>query len=84
MCARWDVIAWLAPCRHPAVEQFSNGITIYLNSLPVANAPPIEHSVFQLTKEALFLYCLPNNPFVSAGKGLSSNHAVQEETYTCT
>ncbi|GBE83016.1 NAD-specific glutamate dehydrogenase [Sparassis crispa] len=52
------------------VEQFSNGITIislYLNPLPsVLNAPPIEHSIFQVMKEASLLYCLPDNPFFSA------------------
>ncbi|KAH9932722.1 NAD-dependent glutamate dehydrogenase [Epithele typhae] len=66
------------------VEQFSNGITIislYLNPLPGANAPPIEHSIFQVMKEASLLYCLPNNPFFYAGKGPSGDHAVQEATY---
>ncbi|KAI0824001.1 NAD-specific glutamate dehydrogenase [Trametes gibbosa] len=66
------------------VEQFSNGITIvslYLNPLPGANAPPIEHSVFQVRKEASLLYCLPDNPFFYAGKGPSGDHAVQEATY---
>ncbi|KAF8645148.1 hypothetical protein AX16_007976 [Volvariella volvacea WC 439] len=64
------------------VEQFSNGITIislYLNPLPNSNAPPIEHSIFQVKKEASLLYCLPDNPFFlpkSAG-----SHAVQEATY---
>ncbi|EPQ54800.1 NAD-specific glutamate dehydrogenase [Gloeophyllum trabeum ATCC 11539] len=64
------------------VEQFSNGITIislYLNPLPSTNAPPIEHSIFQIMKEVSLLYCLPDNPFfvVSDGPG----HAVQEATY---
>ncbi|OJT02203.1 NAD-specific glutamate dehydrogenase [Trametes pubescens] len=66
------------------VEQFSNGITIislYLNPLPGANAPPIEHSIFQVMKEASLLYCLPDNPFFYAGKGPSGDHAVQEATY---
>ncbi|KAI0770618.1 NAD-dependent glutamate dehydrogenase [Fomes fomentarius] len=66
------------------VEQFSNGITIislYLNPLPGVNAPPIEHSIFQVRKEASLLYCLPNNPFFYAGKGPSGDHAVQEATY---
>ena len=68
------------------VEQFSNGVTIislYLNPLPGANAPPIEHSIFQVMKEASLLYCLPDNPFFYAGKGPSGDHAVQEATYAC-
>ena len=67
-------------------EQFSNGVTIislYLNPLPGANAPPIEHSIFQVMKEASLLYCLPDNPFFYAGKGPSGDHAVQEATYAC-
>ncbi|KAE9390242.1 NAD(P)-binding protein [Gymnopus androsaceus JB14] len=51
------------------VEQFSNGITIislYLNPVPNSNAPPIEHSIFQVMKEASLLYCLPENPFFSS------------------
>ncbi|OCH90429.1 NAD-dependent glutamate dehydrogenase [Obba rivulosa] len=66
------------------VEQFSNGITIvslYLNPLPGANAPPIEHSIFQVMKEASLLYCLPDNPFFYPGAGPRSGHAVQEATY---
>ena len=69
-----------------AIEQFSNGVTIislYLNPLPGANAPPIEHSIFQVMKEASLLYCLPDNPFFYAGKGPSGDHAVQEATYAC-
>ena len=72
--------------RDARAEQFSNGITIislYLNPLPGANAPPIEHSIFQVMKEASLLYCLPNNPFFYAGKGPSGDHAVQEATYAC-
>ncbi|KAF9813238.1 hypothetical protein IEO21_05724 [Rhodonia placenta] len=66
------------------VEQFSNGITIislYLNPLPNSNAPPIEHSIFQVMKEASLLYCLPDNPFFYAGDGPNGGHAVQEATY---
>ncbi|KDQ62057.1 hypothetical protein JAAARDRAFT_170205 [Jaapia argillacea MUCL 33604] len=62
------------------VEQFSNGITIislYLNPLPNSNAPPIEHSIFQVMKEVSLLYCLPENPFFLVNVG----HAVQEATY---
>ena len=69
------------------IEQSSNGITIislYLNRLHGANAPAIEHSIFQVMKEASLLYCLPNNPFFYAGKGPSGDHAVQEATYACT
>ncbi|CAA7258824.1 unnamed protein product [Cyclocybe aegerita] len=64
------------------VEQFSNGITIislYLNPLPNSNAPPIEHSIFQVMREASLLFCLPDNPFFLP-KSLGSN-AVQEATY---
>ncbi|KAH9480250.1 NAD-specific glutamate dehydrogenase [Psilocybe cubensis] len=64
------------------VEQFANGITIislYLNPLPDSNAPPIEHSIFQVLKEASLLFCLPDNPFFLP-KSLGSN-AVQEATY---
>jgi len=64
------------------VEQFSNGITIislYLNPMPESTAAPIEHSIFQVMKEASLLYCLPDNPFfLDSGK---SGHAVQEATY---
>ncbi|KAH7913967.1 NADH-dependent glutamate dehydrogenase [Hygrophoropsis aurantiaca] len=64
------------------VEQFSNGITIislYLNPLPDSTGAPIEHSIFQVMKEASLLYCLPDNPFFLDPSG--SNHAVQEATY---
>ncbi|KAH7885197.1 NADH-dependent glutamate dehydrogenase [Phlebopus sp. FC_14] len=64
------------------VEQFSNGVTIislYLNPMPDSTAAPIEHSIFQVMKEASLLYCLPDNPFfLTHGP---SNHAVQEATY---
>ncbi|EPT00228.1 hypothetical protein FOMPIDRAFT_1023833 [Fomitopsis schrenkii] len=66
------------------VEQFSNGVTImclYLNPLPDSHAPPIEHSIFQVMKEASLLYCLPENPFFYAGAGPDEGHAVQEATY---
>ncbi|KAK0438513.1 NAD-specific glutamate dehydrogenase [Desarmillaria tabescens] len=64
------------------VEQFSNGITIislYLNPIPNGNAPPIEHSIFQVMKEASLLFCLPDNPFFLPNA--SGSHAVQEATY---
>ncbi|EJU02932.1 NAD-dependent glutamate dehydrogenase [Dacryopinax primogenitus] len=63
------------------VEQFANGVTIvsmYLNPVPNSQAPPIEHSIFQVKKEASLLYCLPDNPFF-AEEGVP--HAVQEATY---
>ncbi|KAF7293987.1 NAD-specific glutamate dehydrogenase [Mycena kentingensis (nom. inval.)] len=65
------------------VEQFSNGITIislYLNPLPdVQGAPPIEHSIYQVMKEASLLFCLPENPFFLPKA--PGSHAVQEATY---
>ncbi|KZT11816.1 NAD-dependent glutamate dehydrogenase [Laetiporus sulphureus 93-53] len=66
------------------VEQFSNGVTIislYLNPLPNTDAPPIEHSIFQVMKEASLIYCLPDNPFFYKGAGPTGGHAVQEATY---
>ncbi|EJD34372.1 NAD-dependent glutamate dehydrogenase [Auricularia subglabra TFB-10046 SS5] len=69
------------------VEQFANGITIislYLNPLPNSHAPPIEHSILQVMKEASLLYCLPDNPFFGknpAAPGGTCGHAVQEATY---
>ncbi|KAG1751105.1 NADH-dependent glutamate dehydrogenase [Suillus lakei] len=64
------------------VEQFSNGITIislYLNPMPDSTGAPIEHSIFQVMKEASLLYCLPDNPFFL--DSVNSGHAVQEATY---
>ncbi|KAG2758008.1 NAD-specific glutamate dehydrogenase [Suillus brevipes Sb2] len=64
------------------VEQFSNGITIislYLNPMPNSTGAPIEHSIFQVMKEASLLYCLPDNPFFL--DSVNSGHAVQEATY---
>ncbi|KAG2354643.1 NADH-dependent glutamate dehydrogenase [Suillus spraguei] len=65
------------------VEQFSNGITIislYLNPMPNSTGAPIEHSIFQVMKEASLLYCLPDNPFFLLDS-VNSGHAVQEATY---
>ncbi|KAL7418622.1 NAD-dependent glutamate dehydrogenase [Cryptotrichosporon argae] len=65
------------------VEQFSNGITIismYLNPVPNTRAPPIEHSIHQVVREASLLYCLPDNPFFAAAKS-DNHHAVQEASY---
>ncbi|KAF8129133.1 NAD-specific glutamate dehydrogenase [Mycena galopus ATCC 62051] len=67
------------------VEQFSNGVTIislYLNPLPGAEAsgaPPIEHAIYQVKKEASLLFCLPDNPFFLPKA--PGSHAVQEATY---
>ncbi|KAJ7863466.1 NAD-specific glutamate dehydrogenase [Mycena olivaceomarginata] len=67
------------------VEQFSNGVTIislYLNPLPGAEAsgaPPIEHAIHQVKKEASLLFCLPDNPFFLPKA--PGSHAVQEATY---
>nr|ODN93344.1 glutamate dehydrogenase [Cryptococcus depauperatus CBS 7841] len=75
------------------VEQFSNGITIismYLNPVPNTRAPPIEHSIHQVVREASLLYCLPDNPFFGVsstarkfeeGEAAGQGHAVQEATY---
>ena len=65
------------------VEQFSNGVTIismYLNPVPNTRAPPIEHSIHQVVREASLLYCLPDNPFFSAIDE-DNLQAVQEATY---
>lgn len=66
------------------VEQFANGVTIismYLNPVPNTRAPPIEHSIHQVVREASLLYCLPDNPFFTVGRDSDSSHAVQEATY---
>ncbi|KAI8053760.1 Glutamate/Leucine/Phenylalanine/Valine dehydrogenase-domain-containing protein [Syncephalis plumigaleata] len=50
------------------VEQFSNGVTImclYLNPLSNSRSPPIEHSIYQVMKEASLIYCLPTTPLQS-------------------
>ncbi|KAI8611306.1 Glutamate/Leucine/Phenylalanine/Valine dehydrogenase-domain-containing protein [Chytriomyces sp. MP71] len=63
------------------VEQFSNGVTImtlYLNQLPTSKAPPLEHAILQVIKEASLLYCLPTTPlqsFFQTGK-LSVQEAI--------
>ncbi|KAI9183335.1 NAD-dependent glutamate dehydrogenase [Blastocladiella emersonii ATCC 22665] len=63
------------------VEQFSNGVTImslYLNPIPNSKAPPIEHSIYQVIKEASLIYCLPTTPlqsFFQTGK-LSVQEAI--------
>lgn len=65
------------------VEQFSNNVTIisiYLNPMPSSTSPPIEHSIWQIIKEASLLYVLPDNPFFQPSEG-ENGHAVQEATY---
>jgi glutamate dehydrogenase len=49
--------------------------------MPNSTAAPIEHSIFQVMKEASLLYCLPDNPFFL--DSVNSGHAVQEATYAC-
>ncbi|CAE7067294.1 unnamed protein product [Rhizoctonia solani] len=64
-------------------------VPLYLNPLPNSNAPPIEHSIHQVIKEASLLYCLPDNPFfrgttpggAAAVSNVHGSHAVQEATY---
>jgi hypothetical protein len=56
-------------------------ISLYLNPIPDPSAPPIEHSIFQVMKEASLLFCLPDNPYFLP-KSIGS-HAVQEATYAC-
>jgi glutamate dehydrogenase len=56
------------------VEQFANGVTIlscYLSQLPSSKSPPMDHSIYQVMKEASLLFCLPKTPlqsFFKAGK----------------
>jgi hypothetical protein len=53
---------------HSRTEQFSNGVTVislYLNPVGNPRSPPIEHSIFQVIKEASLLYCLPTTPLQS-------------------
>ncbi|KAJ7444126.1 NAD-specific glutamate dehydrogenase [Mycena galericulata] len=51
----------------------------YLN--PAPKPPPIEHSIYQVMKEASLLFCLPDNPFFLPKA--PGSHAVQEATYAC-
>ncbi|KAJ6476139.1 hypothetical protein C8R45DRAFT_370962 [Mycena sanguinolenta] len=58
-------------------------ISLYLNPLPgaeVNGAPPIEHAIYQVKKEASLLFCLPDNPFFLP-KAPGSHAVVQEATY---
>lgn len=64
------------------VEQFSNGYTImsvYLKPAGNVNAPPIEHSIQQIMREASLIYCLPNTPFRDFFR--TKKLSVQETTY---
>lgn len=54
-----------------------------MNPLPGSSAPPIENSIYQVTKEASLLYCLPDNPFFHSSDASDGTHAVQEATYAC-
>lgn len=48
--------------------------------MPASKSPPIEHSIWQIIKEASLLYVLPDNPFFQPAVG-ENGHAVQEATY---
>ncbi|CAO3644517.1 unnamed protein product [Mucor hiemalis] len=64
------------------VEQFSNGVTIiglYLHPAPQSKAAPIEHSIYQVMKEASLLYCLPKTPLQQYFQ--TSKLSVQEMVY---
>ncbi|GAA5803768.1 Glutamate/Leucine/Phenylalanine/Valine dehydrogenase-domain-containing protein [Helicostylum pulchrum] len=64
------------------VEQFSNGVTIiglYLHPVPQSKAAPIEHSIYQVMKEASLLYCLPKTPLQEDFK--ANKLSVQEMVY---
>lgn len=70
------------------VENFSNGVTImtlYLAPLPdgvsesVTRAPPIEHSITQVLKEASLIYCVPRTPLQALFQ--TGQLSVQEAIY---
>jgi glutamate dehydrogenase len=44
-------------------------VAMYLNPVPNTRAPPIEHSIHQVVREASLLYSLPDNPFVRRPHG---------------
>jgi hypothetical protein len=55
---------------------------LYLNPVPNTRAPPIEHSIHQVIKEASLLYTLPTNEFfLSRSNDVDSPHAAQEAAY---
>ncbi|KAI7899115.1 Glutamate/Leucine/Phenylalanine/Valine dehydrogenase-domain-containing protein [Cokeromyces recurvatus] len=65
------------------VEQFSNGVTIiglYLHPVPQSKAAPIEHTIYQVMKEASLLYCLPKTPLQHYFK--TNKLSVQEMVYS--
>ena len=64
------------------VENFSNGVTIlciYLSPLQNTKAPPIEHSILQIMREASLIYCLPTTALQALFK--SGTLSVQETIY---
>lgn len=64
------------------VENFSNGVTIlciYLSPLLNTKAPPIEHSILQIMREASLIYCLPTTALQTLFK--SGTLSVQETIY---
>ncbi|CEI97888.1 Putative Glutamate dehydrogenase [Rhizopus microsporus] len=64
------------------VEQFSNGVTIiglYLHPIPNSKSAPIEHTIYQVMKEASLLYCLPKTPLQQYFQ--TSKLSVQEMVY---
>lgn len=64
------------------VENFSNGVTImciYLSPLANTSAPPIEHSILQIMREASLIYCLPTTALQALFK--SGTLSVQETIY---
>lgn len=64
------------------VENFSNGVTIlclYLSPLLNTRAPPIEHSILQIMREASLIYCLPTTALQPLFK--SGTLSVQETIY---
>jgi glutamate dehydrogenase len=64
------------------VEHFSNGVTVcclYLDQLPNSKCAPIDHTIFQVMKEASLIYCLPTTPLQSFFQ--SGKLSVQEAIY---
>lgn len=68
------------------VENFSNGVSImclYLSPLKrgscSADAPPIEHSILQIMREASLIFCLPSTPLSALFR--AGTLSVQESMY---
>lgn len=66
------------------VENFSNGVTVmtlYLSSLPCpsARAPPLNHAIVQILKEASLIFCVPRTPLHTLFQ--TSQISVQEAIY---